>query len=417
MRFSDQFSLTVSSMHRHPGRTAMTAIGLLVSSSALLLLAGLAMGTQGATQRQFSDLAELRHVVVLSNSTNTITLNRTAMREIARLPGVQSVVPRQDGHFLQTIRVGKYSAFGFFYGIGVDDLAELGYAAEAGSTRLREGSVVVNQEFLEAFWSLSPSFRPYRADELIGVRFEVKMSRQNSEGELMHRISRWTIDGVLNAAGGIQQDPMIFLRLRDIEALNDWVADKSVDENKSGYTNLIVLAEDVSLVKPLTEHLAARGYVSQANLSMAEGVSSTYALIHIVLGGQGITALLVAIFTLANTMATLVVERTREIGLMKTLGASQIDILRLFLGEAIGIGVVGSACGVLIGGLVGLAADRFGRAFLIAHGAPASLSIYLPPWLFLGTVIVIGLVAALTGLSPALRAAQLPAIVALRQRM
>ena len=416
MRFSDQFSLTVSSMRRHPGRTAMTAIGLLVSSSALLLLAGLAMGTQGAAQRQFLDLAELRHVVVLSRSTDTAPLNRTALREIAQLPGVQSVVPRQGGHFLQNIRIGKYSAFGFFYGMGVDDLAELGYTAEAGSTRLKEGSVVVNQEFLEAFWSLSPGFRPYRSDELIGIRFEVKISRQNSDGELTRKVSRWTISGVLNAAGGTQQEPMIFMRLRDVEALNEWVAGKSIDENKSGYTNLIALAEDVNMVKPLTEHLAARGYVSQANLSMAEGVSSTYALIQIVLGGEGITALLVAIFTLANTMTTLVVERTREIGLMKTLGASRMDILRLFLGEAIGIGVTGSACGVLVGGLVGLAAGRFGRAFLIAHGAPASLSIYLPPWLFIGTVLVIGLIAGLAGLSPALRAAQLPAIVALRQR-
>lgn len=93
-----------------------------------------------------------------------------------------------------------------------------------------------------------------------------------------------------------------------------------------------------------------------------------------------------------------------------------MDVLCLFLGEAIGIGVLGSSCGVLLGGLTGLAIDRLGRTFLIAHGAPASLSIQLPPWFFVVTVLMAGLVAGLTGLFPALKAARLPAIVALKQR-
>lgn len=317
MRFSDQVSLTASRMRCHPGRIALTALGLLVSSAAVLLLVGLSIGTQRTAQRQFLDLAELRQVVVSPTSTEAIALNRAALREIAGFPGVQVVVPRQEGRFFQTIRIGKYSAFGLFYGIGVEDLRELGYTAEAGSTQLNEGSVVVNQDFLDAFWTLSPGFRPYQAKELVGTKFDVKLSRQNAEGKSERKVTRLKISGILNAAGGVQQEPMIFMRQIDVDAFNRWLTGKSVNENKSGYTNLIVLAESVAQVKPVTEQLAAHGYAARANLPMAEGVSSTYALIQVVLGGAGVTSLLVAIVTLANTMTTVVLERTQEIGLMK----------------------------------------------------------------------------------------------------
>jgi putative ABC transport system permease protein len=115
-------------------------------------------------------------------------------------------------------------------------------------------------------------------------------------------------------------------------------------------------------------------------------------------------------------MTTAILERTNEIGLIKALGATQQDVLRLFLGEAVGIGLLGGACGVLLGGLAGALLDGLGRNYLISQGVPEAFSVALPPWLFLMILTLTTLVGGLSGLAPSLRAARLAPVVALKAR-
>ena len=414
MRLRDQILLTTRRLQHPPWRTVLTSLGLLVSSAAALLLAGISLGTQRTAQNQFADLPELRQIEV-SSLTEDVVLNRTVIREISVLPGVHSVVPRQEAQFFQTLHFGKYSANGFFYGIGVDDLHELGYDAEAGWTRLEKGTVVLSQQVLDSFLGM-PGFRPFKAEELTGRRITLKLTRQGTEGKTEFKTVRLDVAGVLKAASVEESQPLIFMRLDEVISLNRWVSGKRIDYQRDGYNSLIVQVDDVSQVKPVANRLTLLGYLASPNLAMTEGVSSTYTLIRIMLGGSAITAFLVAIVILANTMTTVMLERTREIGLMKALGASRGDILRLYLGEATGIGLLGGVCGALLGALAGLAVDRFGRAYLIARGAPPSLSIDLPPSLFGGTLLVATLVAGMAGLVPALRASRQPPVKALKHK-
>jgi len=137
--------------------------------------------------------------------------------------------------------------------------------------------------------------------------------------------------------------------------------------------------------------------------------------LQVIFGGVGAIALLVAAIGIANTMAMAILERTREIGLMKAIGATNRDVLSVFLGEAAGIGFIGGLGGVIIGWSAGQIINVLAMAYLAGQavqtgGPPPSIAVYTPTWLPLFALIF----ATIIGLVSGLRAATLIPVDALK---
>jgi putative ABC transport system permease protein len=119
-------------------------------------------------------------------------------------------------------------------------------------------------------------------------------------------------------------------------------------------------------------------------------------------------------------MTMSILERTREIGLMKAIGATNQDVLSIFLGEAAGIGFVGGIGGILLGLLVGELINIFGSVYLAGQstsmygGGGSGISVSTPPWLILFALMFSTLIGLISGLYPALRAASLVPVKALK---
>jgi putative ABC transport system permease protein len=208
----------------------------------------------------------------------------------------------------------------------------------------------------------------------------------------------------------------IYMPLEQVIKLIEWQQDRSNLIEREGYQQLIVIASSLDEVDVVTEKLT--GEMNLAAISMKDilgGVQRIFIILGAVLGGIGAIALLVAALGIINTMVMAISERTREIGIMKAIGASNRDIRRIFLGEAGFIGLVGGVGGLLIGWLVTLIAGFALRMYLRGQGVEASMITFpMPWWLILASIAFATLVALAAGIYPARRASRLNPLEALR---
>ena len=187
------------------------------------------------------------------------------------------------------------------------------------------------------------------------------------------------------------------------------------DEDVSGYEAATVRVENPVLVKGVMKRLDEMGFSSFSILSELDQIRTFFLVINATLGLLGSISLLVASFGIANTMIMSILERTREIGVMKAIGAEDREIKLIFFVEAAVIGLVGGVLGALVAWGIDKLANRIVYEFILKpQGNPFIDFFSLPPYLWLGAIAFAICVAVLAALYPAARAARIDPVRALR---
>lgn len=181
------------------------------------------------------------------------------------------------------------------------------------------------------------------------------------------------------------------------------------------YRALVVKTRSRTDVKAVRAAIDAKGFDTFAIEDVLKAITIFFLIIDVLLGFFGGIGLVVSFFGIANTMVMAVLERTREIGVLKAIGARDRDVRRVFLVEAAAIGALGGGLGVGVGWLVGAALNALASHLMRdALGNQAVAVFYVPGWLALLCIGLSTLVAAVAGLYPAWRAARLDPVVSLR---
>lgn len=158
----------------------------------------------------------------------------------------------------------------------------------------------------------------------------------------------------------------------------------------------------------------ALGYRAFSFAVQFDEIQKAFFYFYLALGVVGFIALVTASLGIVNTMVMSITERTREIGMLKSLGADERDIKLLFLVESGVIGVIGSVVGIIFGWLITRAASLVARIVMEREGIDEMELFALPLWL-IGTALLFGfLVSLLAGYYPARRAARVDPVEALR---
>ena len=192
------------------------------------------------------------------------------------------------------------------------------------------------------------------------------------------------------------------------------------EKDSNEFSSIKIKVDDVENVKFVQDDLKAIGYQASGMTDWLESTKQSARVFQAIFGGIGAIAFIVAAIGITNTMIMSIYERTREIGVMKVIGASISDIEKLFLTEAGFIGFFGGVLGVILSLIISFIFNILAKGWLLSTmmgsddtSIEAKISV-IPLWLIIIALLFSTFVGVLSGYLPAKRAMKLSALDAIR---
>lgn len=420
MRLVDTLNYARQNLGRAKLRTALTAIGIAIGTAAVVTLLGFAQGVQAISVRQASTFGQITTVEVGEDpgAQPPRPITPAALTQMKAIPGVTEAHAAVQPPPLR-LTLGRRSvelnadsstplsaSFPLKYGAGAGGsegvMLPAGIAASLGTTpQLLVGQAAT----ITAGGSVHVAGARKQGTFVSGPdhTYPVKVVGVWDDG-VLGPDNRASAPVVISAALAAQVDG----------ALNGQTADQYLAQ--VGYSGVSLITNDATRTKAIASRVTALGYTARTRADLLKRLDTFFLILQGGLGTVGGIALIVAAVGIANTMITTVLERTREIGIMKALGAEPGTIRLMFLAETALVGLLGGVAGLLLSFLGGAIGQQvFVRVIQSQNPGfnPGSLFLFPVQLLLAGLGLAIG-VSLLGGAFPSRRAARLQPLDALR---
>jgi len=446
MKLRDMTELAVRNLREAILRNSLTTLGVAVGVASLVAMLSLGVGLQQLASSRLtkSGLFDSIFVTAKSNlrgpgagppatraaSPKARPLDEDARAELTKLPNVIEVYPqirfftevRFDGKPFATVVAGmpesskQSGAFdgmqgGFFSSPNADEaILQIEFAKEL---------IPQTKELIGKDLVLRYAERQSLASESGGAA-------QNSGGfSVVPKEKHLRIIGVVETEpasgfGGFGSGRLLIplpvaetLRAAQVNDLRDVLRGGS-STDKPAYASLSVRVKSPSLVDATEKKIKDLGFSAFSLLDASKSLRIFFSVFDLLLGIFGSLALAVATLGIVNTLVMAILERRREIGVLKALGAADGDVKQLFFVEAGVMGLTGGVLGVLLGWMIGQALTLATNIYLKRQELPGVQISSVPLWLIAGAIGFAVLVSLIAGLYPASRAAKLNPVDALR---
>ncbi|MDP2693142.1 MAG: ABC transporter permease [bacterium] len=397
MRLSDALSLSTRMFRTRPMRTLLTILGVGVGIGTVLFLVSLGYGLQNAILSRITTTDSLLALDVNPGTSELIKLDNESLQAISQIPHVEEVSP--------VITASAQISAAGLTGDGIM------YAVNPSFFRL-SGIETIHGEYFTQDKDLLISTA---AVKLLNLEPETSLGK---EIKVTFFVPHLNEEGVEEVTIFEDTEPykIVGVVLDDTESLVFVPISNANDAGIDSYLETKVKITDADYMIDVRNKIMEMGFFVSALRDTIDQAKKIFKIIQIVLGLFGMVALIVSAIGMFNTMTVMLLERTNEIGIMRSIGVSKGDIKKLFLFESMLMGFLGGLGGVILGYLGGEIANFVMNILAKNFGGQAIDLFERPLWFLLVIIITSAGIGYLTGVFPARRAAKLNPLDALKYK-
>lgn len=403
MKLLDAMTLSTRMFKARKLRTFLTILGMSVGIGAILFLVSLGYGLQRALLERITTSDSLLTLDVSEAKSGIVKLDHTMTEKMQSLPGVDEVSPA-----FQVTAQGNYNDVSL-------DLSAIGTTPtflRLSGMKLDQGSFLNDKEPYGVLISSSlAGVLEQNPSDILGktvaLTFFVPSAESSSEEAGLRKNLEKAAEEKVYTISGIfpSEDNTIYIH-----------ADSFPQEKVNRYSQVKVKCQSTEVMNTVRDQILGEGLLVSSLSDTVDQANKIFQVIQMVLLGFGVVALVVSAIGMFNTMTIALLERTEEIGIMKSIGAYDSNISVLFILESMIMGLLGGLLGVVLGIAGGQAVNLLINFLAVRFGGQSVALFYSPSW-FVGLIIVFStFVGLLTGFVPARRASKIDPLDALRYK-
>lgn len=462
MKIPDLTELALRNLRESILRNSLTTIGISVGVASLVAMLSLGTGLQQLFSRRLAKSGLFDTVFVSSrrelrgmgreeersgpNPGESRVLDEPARRDIEKLPNVAEAYP--DIRFVTELRYDDKPHLTMISALPLSAKSNDAFEGIQGNFFSSDSAaeVVLQKSFAEELLGKTP---PLGAPEpnvtelgppLLGKELVMRYAQRaaptpptvpagaqdpdsapGASYSVVSREQKLKIVGISDLDPESLRGPMrakVFLPLKLAEGLHVMqptdIREISHASDQPVYSSLSVRVKNPAQVQPVEDAIKKMGFTTFSILDASRSLQQVFRVLYAFLGIFGSLALTVASIGIVNTLVMAILERRREIGIMKAIGASDADVKKLFFAEAGAMGIFGGIVGVVLGWAIGQIINFGTNIYLKSQSIPPEHFWSVPLWLVAFAIFFAFLVSLVSGLYPAGRAAKLDPVQALR---
>lgn len=435
MNRRDMIDMALRNLWKRRLRTALTVLGVVIGTASIVVMVSIGIGMNKGFASQLENWGSLQVIDVypsggmeydkatdsMKQTKKQDELNAKAVESFRQMEHVQAVSPVINEYLY--LVTGKLVADASIIGIEPGAMTALGYQVAEGRALTEEDSKAIvvggSVEFYnpKLSWEMRYSSEPPKVDvlnEKLSLTWDWNYGTRNADKS----IKPIKVDAVGTLPADGNNSWSIIMPIKELENLQKekkkWEESQSEGNTSSNsrkskeYERVMVKVDEIDNVQKVQQQIKDMGFRASSLTDQLEAMKETTRMLRLVLGAIGAISMVVAAISITNTMVMAIYERTKEIGIMKVIGASLKDIKGLFLTEAAFIGFSGGIIGIIV---------SYGASFLVnfvAQRQGSTMQSAIPIWLALGGVAFSTAVGVIAGYLPAKRAMKLSALMAIK---